>query len=475
MSNLMPIYFFRYMSINIHSKKGAISLGAVRVYGTMPAAKAVAIIRKRLQLFGLDLDKDVVSSTTDGASVMKSFGRMTSPQHVQCMSHGIHLAVCDVLYQAKDVDVPSQPKRLKVNEERDKDGNDDGDDDGDGGDGDGDDDGDDGDGDNENDVDLSPDYESIIEKVRSLVRTFKYSPVKNEENLQRYVVQSNGQEYSLFLDCKTRWSSILTMLQRFRYLKKELECALIQINKTFDFSNNEISAIEEIIKALEPIKAAIDALGADDSDLVVSEKIIKFVMMKLQKNKSSIGKKLYEAFRKRVGQRRNTYLIHLMEYLKNPSFVKNTHDHMGERIRKKDILRLAMEFAERLFPVTEQEERTSPPLPSPPTSTAFTPSTAKNELYSFLATNELVDENESHHSSGSSRVMTQAMRLYETSGERPPLLEKLYQAIATIKPTSVEAERAFSALGYFCTKQRNRLGPKTLDVLIFLRHYYSRK
>ena len=33
-------------------------------------------------------------------------------------------------------------------------------------------------------------------------------------------------------------------------------------------------------------------------------------------------------------------------------------------------------------------------------------------------------------------------------------LEKLYAALKTIKPTSVEAKRAFSALGYFVSNHK---------------------
>ena len=65
--------------------------------------------------------------------------------------------------------------------------------------------------------------------------------------------------------------------------------------------------------------------------------------------------------------------------------------------------------------------------------------------------------------------------LYEITKTRPNNLEKLYVALKTIKPTSVEAERAFSVLGYFGSKIRNRLNDDTIDALLFLRHYYSKQ
>ena len=52
-----------------------------------------------MQLFGLDLNKDVIATVTDAASLMVKFGKDTFPEQVTCYAHAIHLAVCDVLYR----------------------------------------------------------------------------------------------------------------------------------------------------------------------------------------------------------------------------------------------------------------------------------------------------------------------------------------------------------------------------------------
>ncbi|XP_076817944.1 uncharacterized protein LOC143463363 [Clavelina lepadiformis] len=51
------------------------------------------LVEERLECFGLNLKKDVVATVTDGASIMVKFGKDTSPQHVTCYAHAIHLAV----------------------------------------------------------------------------------------------------------------------------------------------------------------------------------------------------------------------------------------------------------------------------------------------------------------------------------------------------------------------------------------------
>ena len=61
------------------------------------------------------------------------------------------------------------------------------------------------------------------------------------------------------------------------------------------------------------------------------------------------------------------------------------------------------------------------------------------------------------------------MLLFENGGTRSDFLQRAYDFLMTIKPTSVESERASSAAGLFATKIRSRLGDETLDVLCFLK------
>ena len=63
----------------------------------MPASKAIDLITKKHDSFGLSLDKDIVASVTDGASLMKKIGYDTKLEHQMCYNHAIHLCVVDVL------------------------------------------------------------------------------------------------------------------------------------------------------------------------------------------------------------------------------------------------------------------------------------------------------------------------------------------------------------------------------------------
>ena len=53
-------------------------------------------VEKQFEVFGLQLDKEVVATVFDGASLMVKFGKKTASQYLNCWAHAIHLAVCGV-------------------------------------------------------------------------------------------------------------------------------------------------------------------------------------------------------------------------------------------------------------------------------------------------------------------------------------------------------------------------------------------
>jgi hypothetical protein len=67
------------------------------------------------------------------------------------------------------------------------------------------------------------------------------------------------------------------------------------------------------------------------------------------------------------------------------------------------------------------------------------------------------------------------MALFGSNGKRGRCLQTVYSYLLTVPPTSVEAERAFSAAGIFNTKLRSRLSDQSTDMLCFLRAFYGRK
>lgn len=213
----------RFMNINVHTSKEFWNLGMVRIKESMTAEVCVQLLEGHLKQHGISLNKDIVAIVTDGPNVMLKVGRIVKTEHQLCIAHGIHLAVCDVLYRNKNQqDKPIEREdEVVFQEESEELPNDDDE------------------FDEENILDLADtglvsassedlqlgdvgelsdseiyNISDVVKKVRAVVLIFKRSPTKNDTILQKYVKAEKGKELSLLLDVKTRWNSLLSMIIR---------------------------------------------------------------------------------------------------------------------------------------------------------------------------------------------------------------------------------------------------------------------
>ena len=53
------------------------------------------------------------------------------------------------------------------------------------------------------------------------------------------------------------------------------------------------------------------------------------------------------------------------------------------------------------------------------------------------------------------------------------MLEKLYSALLSVRPTSVESEHTFSTTGLFATKLRSKLSDEHLSDLVILKFHFK--
>ena len=67
------------------------------------------------------------------------------------------------------------------------------------------------------------------------------------------------------------------------------------------------------------------------------------------------------------------------------------------------------------------------------------------------------------------------MALFEATGDKSKNISSIEEVLNTIPPTSVEAERAFSAVGLFVTKSRSRLSENSVDSLMILKSYFKKQ
>ena len=94
----------------------------------------------------------------------------------------------------------------------------------------------------------------------------------------------------------------------------------------------------------------------------------------------------------------------------------------------------------------------------------------KEELEQAIMSASIPPTRSSTTANLSRRMVRRECEVFEASGSRPANLQTLYEALLTIQPTSVEAEKAFSACGLFVTKLRFHLHDSTIDALCFIRN-----
>ena len=338
----------RYLNINLHYPGGFYCLGLVRVHGSMPADVMVESVKKRLEDFEVD-PKHILAAITDGAKIMECFAGKMEWEHVICVAHTIQKAVEDVLYPEKK----KVEKKVGATENEEL-----SDDEEDGG--------------LEIDfeeelLELLPHYDELIKEIQSLCRMFRKSPVKNDDFLQANVIKEFNKELKLILDSKTRWYSLHDMVKRFLKLVKAIKRALLDMEKEFNFSPDDLKDLEDLCQALEPLKASSMALCSRDATLWSAEKTLEFTLTELESQTSDIAGKIYDALKERIKQRRNPSLIHLVEYLNDPKFAQKGRDQYGSKVTKKELHAKVSKTIFKLYSIKddsddEEEQRDSSTL-----------------------------------------------------------------------------------------------------------------
>ncbi|KAL0895021.1 hypothetical protein ABMA27_013490 [Loxostege sticticalis] len=479
----------RYLNLNLHLFIGGAAtaniwnLGLVRIEGRFPAEACVTALEKKLQDFEIELNLDVIAATTDGAAVMKKVGRLLSAHHQLCFAHGLQLAVLEVLYnkrhEQQEEEMQAEVLGNRPDNESDNESEDDNDEQG-----------------NfsvEEEIqaeELLPQYRELIQKVRKIVKVFSSkSPVKNDL-LQQYIKAEFGKELQLILDCRTRWSSLASMLSRFNEVKHCISKALIDLKLTsssFSFTDEEYMTLTHIEQALEPVKLAVNVLCREDATLITAETTLRFMINKLNLQNTRLSQELVVSLSRRIKERR-TSITAVLLYLENPKkyLEKDSRSASVEDnpffYPSKATLRTEMKcLIERLMsdvqPETENQQdddsEDDMPLSTLPSHTL------EEELERSLRT-EWVAESRAAvrvptRDNSTDLILKREMTLFECGGNRGKYLEAVYTYVKSIPPTSVEAERAFSAAGYLCNKIRSNLKDETLDTLSFLRKYFQKK
>ena len=338
------------MNITIHST--AISpcvLGLVPVEGSCDSDITIRLVKNRLAEFGIDMNSDIVASTHDGASVMVKYGRKIQAFSQLCYNHGIHLAVLDVLYRKKTQLIHISAEDSDVNEEfHDDDDYFDQDE-------------------NIGHIDLfvsdsnlnleydtifdisviRKDIETVLAETRRIIKFFKRSAIRSSI-LQKHVFEQEGKKLRLLLDCKTRWNSLLHMINRFLKLINCINKALFALGQE-QFDSVNIKVLTEIMQVLEPIELVVKELRKTNSNLLIAEGVFVFLLNKLQQAGTDLANEMIHALKSRINERRNKDIISLLFFLQSGNFPHSQSNNYFTYSSKSLVKLLAKETVERLF------------------------------------------------------------------------------------------------------------------------------
>ena len=452
----------RYININIHGREFFWNLGLVRIRGKFSAEKCCEVISEKLNEFGLKLRSDIVAITTDGCAMMRKLGRIIPPFQQLCYAHGLQLAIQDVFYvqscNTEELTYHSDVIETDEDEELELLNNDDEID---------------GlivlDSSQDNTNCLSSNILGLVNKVRKIVKIFRRSPLKNEI-LQRYVKEVYPNGLNLILDCKTRWSSLLDMLERIVRIKVPVQKALLDLQEMPNLSNQEFTDISIIIFSLSPIKAAIEALCRRDANLIVAEATIKFLLEELQSSPSYFNEKVKKAIEQRIVQERYIDASIILQCLHNPQA------HLEKR---GVVIKFCNDLLSRLIPKVEDEDQVLEDIDNNLDSSISESPDPENlsvtKKLQLAIDASLQISNRNHYEKKTlSSILRHELTVAEETGKRGHFLEMVYQVLLNVPPTSVEAERVFSSSAYLCNKFRSRLSDTTLDTLCFIRSNQTR-
>lgn len=400
------------------------------IVGAFDTDNAINVVTVKLEEFGLNIDKHIVSLTSDGARVMTAMGRRLDCVHIECLSHGLHLAILKVLYnkEGSSDDVEFQ---LLEDEESEFDSFE----------------------------DILENYKPTLKRLRDIVKTFTQSG-KKEQLLLEKVKEVHGKELKLILDVQNRWNSLYAMVSRGNLVMKEAEEALMEYDKEeLWLSGVEKSLLRQLENALMPCKLLSDRICQRDTTLLVADAAFRTCLQILKEQKNPLCNSLHNAIEERFLERRSD-LTDILLYFNDPKAV------MRDKRKKAELLKVSKNMMKRLYNI----ELGSQEAPEQEEVQIEEAGDLKDRFMKSID-EKLRPRAENTDQEFSS--LAQELAVYDgNQNKMTPNLSLLKKAVESAVPTSVEPERTFSISRHFLSYSRTRMSDDLLDCLVFLKHWF---
>lgn len=319
---------------------------------------------------------------------------------------------------------------------------------------------------------LEPRFMAATSYVRDLFKYFKKSPLKMSQ-AQVLIKEGEGKELALLLDVRTRWNSVLPMIQRYLLVNKYIKKCLEMLNEGQRYSVKHDETLKDLAAALEPIQEAVLELSKHSSNLLIADATVKYVIGRLRSLNSRFSLTLCDAVITRYTQRRLRVEIGLLSLLTTKEFPEETADF--ENVTKKEIKDKAHELYAKLFVgssgLSQQEQQQQVEL-----EIDF----EEDEEVQVIPKSASLAEGISNSMKPKVDTQTQPQlnlrqdfNTLVVLGQLTTRLESIRDALLSIQPTSTICEQSFSIADAFKCKKRNRMGTKRTNALVWLKRYFS--
>lgn len=413
---------------------------------------------ERLKLFGVSPEEDVIATTTDGANICKKYGRELKVVHQLCHDHGIHLAIRRVIYKKVDEDVVKKRKARRF-PQRNEYENDDSEYES-----------DEEPVEDDDNFNLKPDIGDKINKVRAIVKLFKKSPKLNDM-LQDYIVEERGKKLQLQLDVRTRWHSMLVMLETFVKVSGPVKKALGEINSLEMWDSDMVPVIKGIFEPLNLTKMAMDQISRDDANLLTAEGTFEWLFDELKEINSTVSLELIEELKVEFDARRLKDIASLLKFLQNPkSFEESNSSYFGMP-SKTEVFAFATSFWNKYFKekaIDLDNDQHNEELSQLSVSTEEL--NAASRLGLAIVKRTAVTE--VPKTSSDDKGIKLACQNFISTNVMHPCLKEIFDSLLLIKPTSIKNEQNFSMSSNFLSNKRKQMLCGTLDDLCLLKSHY---
>lgn len=313
----------------------------------------------------------------------------------------------------------------------------------------------------------------IVNKVRGIVKIFKKSPKLNGI-LQAHMLTEIQQELQLQLDVKTRWNSMLSMLKTFTRATNAIKKALTDINRLEVWSWEFEHSLKDIYEVLSVTKMTMDQISKDDATLLTAEGAFEFLFDELSRINTPLSLEMLDKVKEEILKRRNKAIVSLLKFLQDPESLNENKYSFFEMPTKKEIIKTASSVWNQYFLDQTKDSLGAALLDEQ----LLMDDQLSIEDRLGIAVKKRTSKAQpvgNVSSFDSTKLIKLEIDAYASSNVMPRSLDKIRNALLTIKPTSIKNEQNFSMSSNFLSKTRMRMGIKTLNNLCILKSHYIRK